>query len=72
MVLQIDSVYQLRGTDEYAFRVERVRNPFQSDLSGGTNLVYRRDGCDSHDGDGVGHRIVRRYYMTVIVMLYVG
>ena len=22
--------------------------------------------------DGVGHRTVRRYYMTVIVMLYVG
>ena len=70
-----DSVYQLRGTDEYAFRVERVRNPFQPDLRGGTNLVYRRDDCDGHDPphvDGVGHRTVRRYYMTVIVMLYVG
>ena len=65
-----DELCQMRGTDDYECRVERVRNPAQHGpghgLTGLSNQVHRRD------ADRISSPSARRYYLTVIVLLYVG
>ena len=66
----MDELCQMRGTDEYECRVERMRNPAQPGpghgLTGLSSQVYGRD------TDRISSPSARRYYLTVIVLLYVG